>query len=108
MNIVFSENFKNLFTEMYEYNIKYSIGYANRLRLSMLKSIERLKETPYIGNNLPDKKKEYKELICQKYRIIYRVSEIHNLIYIDYIVYAGKNFRALFKIYNKKTKVPIV
>lgn len=91
-------NFKSIFREIYFYNTRYSRKYANKIRMLISKSISRLADFPYIGRYLPeDDTKKYGELICQKYRILYSVSEKNDTVYIHYIIYAGRNFGAFFQ-----------
>ena len=56
-----------------------------------------LQDSPYIGRFVPDlSDKQYRERICEKYRIIYYVSETNNTIYVRYIYFIKQALNSFF------------
>lgn len=103
MKVIITQRAKNDRIELFDYNTKISLGYAIRIDKKIGLYIKSLKRTPYIGRYVPEiPDKQYRERICEKYRIIYLVSEKYNTIFIRYIFNARQDKTAFFEIHKKE------
>ena len=83
MQIIISDDAKSAITDIYDYSYNISANYASRIVNQIYDAIYDLQDSPYIGRYVPElSDKQYRERICEKYRIIYYVSERDNTIYV--------------------------
>ena len=88
---------------IFEYISRDSIKYANETSENIYSRIYELENAPYLGRYVPElSDKQYRERICEKYRIIYYVSETNNTIYVRYIFCARQNSNLFFKVHEKE------
>ena len=79
-----------------------SLKYANETLMNIYSRISELKTTPYIGRFVPEiSDKDYRELIYKNYRIVYKVSEETNIVYICFVLHTKRNFISFFNSYIK-------
>ena len=82
MQIIISNDVKSAITDIFEYSYNISANYANKIVNKIYDAIYDLQYSPYIGRYVPELlDKHYRERICEKYRIIYYVSQTNNTIY---------------------------
>lgn len=77
------------------------------MQLELIKKIrsyiEDLQYSPYIGRYVPElSDRHYRERICEKYRIIYYISEKNNTVFIRYIFCGRQNSNLFFKVHEKE------
>ena len=66
-------------------------------------AIYNLQDSPYIGRYVPElSDKHFRERICEKYRIIYYISEKDKTIFIRYIFCGRQNSNLFFKVHEKE------
>ena len=76
MQIIISDNARSAITNIYDYSYSISSNYASRIVNQIYDAIYNLQDSPYIGRYVPElSDKHFRELICEKYRIIYYISE---------------------------------
>ena len=93
MQIIISDDVKSAITDIFDYSYNISANYASRIVNKIYDTIYDLQDSPYIGRYVPElSDKQYRERICEKYRIIYYVSETNNTIYVRYIFCSRQNF----------------
>lgn len=103
MQIKISNDAKSAITDIFDYSYNISSNYASRIVNKIYDAIYDLQGSPYIGRYVPElSDKQYRELICGNYRIIYYVSETNNTIYIRYIFCARQNSNLFFKVHEKE------
>lgn len=86
-----------------DFSLKISTNYANRIVNEIYSTIYSIKDAPYIGRYVPELlDKHYRERICEKYRIIYYVSQTNNTIYVRYIFCSRQNSNSFFKVHEKE------
>ncbi len=103
MQIIISDDVKSAITDIFNYSFNISANYANRIVNKIYDAIYDLQNSPYICRyvfELSDK--HYRERICEKYRIIYYISEANNTIYVRYIFCSRQNSKLSFKVHEKK------
>ena len=72
MQIIISDDAKSAITDIYDYSYNISSNYASRIVNQIYDAIYNLQDSPYIGRYVPElSDKHFRELICEKYRIIY-------------------------------------
>lgn len=103
MQISMSNNVYNNIRSIIKFTSKISDNYSNRVVNNIYATIEELKNAPYTGRYVPElKNHHYRERICENYRIIYFVSEIHKTIYIRYIISSRENSNLFFEVHKKE------
>ena len=103
MQIIISDESKSAITDIFDYSHNISANYASRIINKIYNYIYDLQDSPYIGRYVPElSDKQYRERICEKYRIIYYVSETNNTIYIQYIFCIRQNSNSFFKVHEKE------
>ncbi len=101
MKIMVTQRVRNDRLELFDYNSKISLNYAIRIDKKIRSYINDLKTSPYIGRYVPEiLDKHYRERICEKFRIIYLVSEKHNSIFIRYIFNARQDKTTFFELHK--------
>lgn len=102
MNILLSKSAFNSIDNITDFTLKISNNYSNRVVSAMYSSIYALEYSPYIGRIVPEfMDKQFRELLCCGYRIMYFISEKENLITIRYILSSRQN-RTQFLVVHKK------
>lgn len=103
MQIIISDDVKSAITDIFNYSYNISASYASKIVKKIYNTIYDLQKSPYIGRYVPELSgKQYRERICEKYRIIYYVSETNNTIYINYIFCSRQNPNSFFKVHEKE------
>lgn len=103
MQIIISDDAKSAITDIFDYSYNISVNYASRIVNKIYDTIHDLQDSPYTGRYVPElTDKQYRERICEKYRIIYYISETNNTIYVRYIFCARQNFNLFFKVHEKE------
>ena len=103
MQIVISDDAKSAITDIYDYSYNISSNYASRIVNQIYDAIYDLQDSPYIGRYVPEfSDKQFREHICEKYRIIYYISEKDNTIFIRYIFCGRQNSNLFFKVHEKE------
>lgn len=103
MEVKISDEAKLAIKDIFNYLSKISKDYASRMINEIYNKIYDLQNMPYIGRHVPElMDKNYRELICENYRIIYFVSEKNNTIYIRYIFCAKQNSNLFFEVHKKE------
>lgn len=103
MQIIISDDVKSAITDIYDYSYNISSNYARRIVNKIYDTIYNLQDSPYIGRYVPElSDKQYRERICEKYRIIYYVSETNNTIYVQYIFCTRQNSNLFLKVHEKE------
>lgn len=97
MKILISNSTHASIESIFEYLSKFSITSANKFLQNIYSRIYELEFFPYIGRHIPDLKNIYfRELIYEKYRIIYVISKKRNLIYVHTVINSKQNFKPIF------------
>ena len=103
MQIIISNDAKSAITDIYDYSYNISSNYASRIVNKLYDAIYDLQDSPYIGRYVPEfSDKHFRELICEKYRIIYYISEKDKTIFIRYIFCGRQNSNLFFKVHEKE------
>lgn len=103
MKIIVTQKAKNDRLELFDYNSKISLKYAIRIDKKIGSYIKELKTNPYIGRYVPEiLDNHYRERICEKFRIIYFVSEIEDTIFVRYIFCARLDKTTFFELHKKE------
>lgn len=103
MQIIISDDAKSTITDIFYYSYNISSNYASRIVNRIYDAIYDLRDSPYVGRYVPElSDNQYRERICEKYRIIYYVSETNNTIYVRYIFCARQNSNLFFKVHEKE------
>lgn len=101
MKIQITDNAKSDITNIFNYSRNLSSNYARKIVKKIYGEIYNLQFSPYIGRYVPElSNKHYRERLCEKYRIIYFISENSNTIYIQYIFCSKQNSELFFKIHK--------
>lgn len=97
MQIIISDDVKSAITDIYNYSYNISSNYASRIVNQIYDAIYNLQNSPYIGRYVPEfSGKQFQERICEKFRIIYYISEKDNTIFIRYIFCGRQNSNLFF------------
>ena len=97
MQIIISDDVKSAITDIFDYSYNISVNYASRIVNKIYDTIYDLQDLPYTGRYVPElSDKQYRERICEKYRIIYYVSETNSTIYVRYIFCSRQNPNSFF------------
>ncbi len=101
MQIIISDEVKDVITDIFNYSSNISANYASKIVNKLYDEIYNLQSSPYIGRYVPELlNKHYRERICKNYRIIYYISEKNNNIYIRYIFSSRQSFNLFLKKHN--------
>lgn len=104
MKVIITQRAKNDRLVLFNYNSKISLDYAIKIDKKIRSYINELKHYPYIGRYVPEiPDKRYRERICEKYRIIYLISEKYKTIFIRYIFNAKQDKSAFLE--NHKIEI---
>lgn len=91
VQIEWSEEAEQDFDDILSYLTKSSSQYANSFFERIHEAIENIKKFPKIGRKVPESKKHSdRELIIQKYRLIYRFLEEENKVLIMMIIHGSR------------------
>lgn len=91
---------KKQIKNIFDYITEDSIKYANETTNNFTSRIADLEIFPYMGrmvSELPNQ--QYRELIYKSYRIVYKVSDYSNNIYIHFIIHSKRNFKSFYNSY---------
>lgn len=103
MQVIVTQRAKNDLLELFDYNAKRSLNYAIRIDKKIRSYIEELRYSPYIGRYVPEiSNKYYRERICEKFRIIYFISEKENIVFIRYIFNSRQDKRTFFDVHKSE------
>lgn len=103
MKVVLTQRSRSDRLELFKYNSKISPNYAIRLDKKIRSYIKELENSPYIGRYVPEiLDRRYRELICEKFRIIYFISEKDNIIFIRYIFNARQDKKRFFEVHKSE------
>lgn len=96
MKVIITNKARKDLLTIFDYNARKSIDYAIRIDKKIRLYVETLKDFPYIGRYVPEiLDKHYRERICEKFRIIYYVSEKEKMILIRNII-NGRQYKKMF------------
>ena len=100
MKVIMTRKARNNLLNLFDYNAKISLNYARRIDKKIRLYIKELEDAPYIGRYVPEiANKHFRERICEKFRIIYFISEKNNIISIRYIFSVRQSKKTFFKLY---------
>ena len=103
MQIIITQTAKYNLLDLFDYNTNISLNYAIRINKKILSYIEELEDSPYISRYVPEiSDKHYRERICEKYRIIYYISEKENTIFIRYIFNVRQDKSTFFEVHKNE------
>lgn len=103
MKIVIPDDAKLVIKDIFDYASNISASYAKKIVNKVYETIFSLQYSPYSGRYVPELlSKHYRERICENYRIIYFVSEIHKTVYIRYIISTRENSNLFFEVHKKQ------
>lgn len=88
---------------IFDYISDDSIKYANLTTENINSRIADLEIFPFLGRMIPElQNQQYRELIYKNYRIVYKISECLDIIYILFIIHSKRNFYSYFNSYINK------
>ncbi len=91
VQIEWTEEAENDLDDIIAYILKSSLQYAKTLFENIIESIEYLKQFPKIGRKVPESKNPRdREILIQKYRIIYHYNEEEQKIHIKMIIHGSR------------------
>ena len=103
MEISLSNRAQNNIENIAKFSLKISTNYANKIVNRIYSTINSIKISPYAGRYVPELlDKQYRERICENYRIIYLVSKRYNTIFIRYIISGKQNSYLFFEVHKKE------
>ncbi len=103
MKIVIPDDVKPVIKDIFDYASNISLSYAKKIINKIYETIYSLQSSPYSGRYVPELlSRHYRERICENYRIIYLVSEIHKTVYIRYIISSRENSNLFFEVHKKE------
>ena len=103
MKISISNKAHNHMRSIAKFTSKISMNYSNKVIQNIYSTINSIKDFPYIGRYVPELSyKHYRERLCEKYRIIYVVSEKQNTIYIRYVISSKQNSYIFFEVHKEE------
>ena len=103
MKVIITQRAKHNLLDLFDYNANISLHYAIRIDKKIRSYIEDLQYYPYIGRYVPEiSDKHYRERICEKFRIIYFISEKENTIFIRYIFSSRQDKRTFFEMHKSE------
>lgn len=99
MRVIVTNRARNDLLKLFDYNSKISIKIDKKIR----SYFQILEYFPYIGRYVPEiLNHNYREQICEKFRIIYFISRKENIIYIQYIFSSKQNPNTFFNLHTNK------
>lgn len=103
MKVIMTRKARNNLLNLFDYNAKISLNYARRIDKKIRLYIKELEDAPYIGRYVPEiASKHFRERICEKFRIIYFISEKENTIFIRYIFCSRQDKRTFFDVHKSE------
>lgn len=103
MKVIVTQRAKHNLLDLFDYNANISLNYAIRIDKKIRSYIENLQYSPYIGRYVPEiSDKYYRERICEKFRIIYYISEKENIIFIRYIFSSRQDKTTFFEVHKSE------
>lgn len=101
MKVIVTQKAKHNLLDLFDYNANISLNYAIRIDKKLRSYIEDLQYSPYIGRYVSEiSDKHYRERICEKYRIIYYISEKEKIIFIRYIFCSRQDKTTFFELHK--------
>ena len=106
MNVQVEDLAQQELIDIYYYNYQYSLKNAAETNENILRNIDMLEFSPYIGRYIPEMSdKRFREIIYRRnrhsgYRIMYYISEKTNIIYVFNIINSKQNFNRILKLHN--------
>ncbi|MBI4721467.1 MAG: type II toxin-antitoxin system RelE/ParE family toxin [Candidatus Stahlbacteria bacterium] len=95
--IKWTEKASNHLQAIYEYIAKDSKIYATRFIKSLIKATQKLETMPQCGRIVPELEAyRFREVIYQKYRIVYRIIEEDNVEVVA-VIRAAREFNKVFR-----------
>ena len=103
MEISISSRAQTNIENIAEFSLKISTNYANKVITEIYSTIDSIQDNPYIGRYVPElSDKYYRERICEKFRIIYFISEEENTVFIRYIFSSRQDKRTFFEVHKSE------
>jgi len=103
MEISISSRAQTNIENIAEFSLKISTNYANKVITEIYSTIDSIQDNPYIGRYVPElSDKHYRERICEKFRIIYFISEEENTVFIRYIFSSRQDKRTFFEVHKSE------
>ena len=103
MKVIVTQRAKRNLLELFDYNANISLSYAIRIDKKIRSYIDELEYFPYIGRYVHEiSDKRYRERICEKFRIIYFISEKENIVFIRYIFSLRQNKSMFFEVHKSE------
>lgn len=103
MKVIVTQRAKHNLLDLFDYNVNISLNYAIRIDKKIRSYIEDLQYAPYIGRYVPEiSDKHYRERICEKFRIIYFISEEEHTVFIRYIFNSRQDKRTFFEVHKSE------
>ena len=103
MKVIVTKKAKSNLLDLFDYNAQISLNYAIRIDKKIRSYIDELQDLPYIGRYVPEiSDKYYRERICEKYRIIYFISEKDNIIFIRNIFNAKQDKKRFLEVHKSE------
>ena len=101
MKVIITQRAKHNLLDLFDCNANISLNYAIRIDKKIRSYIEDLQDAPYIGRYITEiSNKHYRERICEKFRIIYFISEKENTIFIRYIFSSRQDKNTFFEVHK--------
>ena len=102
MKVILTNLARKSIKNIYYYNAQYSLEKAKRIDKNIRYQIHNLQDFPYIGRYVPElNDSRFREIIYDKYRIIYCVNEVSSTIYITFAFSSRQSFHILYNLYKK-------
>ncbi|MBO5005366.1 MAG: type II toxin-antitoxin system RelE/ParE family toxin [Clostridia bacterium] len=103
MNILLSKSAYNSINNITDFTLKISDKYSNRIVSAIYSSIYTLEHAPYLGRIVPEfMDKQFRELLCCGYRIMYFISEKENFINVRYVLSSRQNRTQFLEVHKKE------
>lgn len=103
MKVIVTQKAKQDLFNLFDYNAKISLNYAIKTDKKIRSYIESLQDSPYIGRYVSEiSNTHYRERICEKFRIIYFISEKDNIIFVRNIFSTRQDKTRFLKIHKNE------
>lgn len=103
MKVIVTQKAKLSLLNLFDYNVGISLDYAIKIDKKIRSCIKDLQYFPHIGRYVPEiSDKHYQERICEKYRIIYYISEKEKTIFVGYIFNARQDKTTFLEMHKNK------
>ena len=103
MKVIITQRAKHNLLDLFDHNANISINYAVKIDKKIRSYIEELQYFPYIGRYVPEiSDRHYRERICEKFRIIYFISEKEDVISVRYIFSARQDKSTFLEIQKNR------